>query len=128
MIDLDAMGHVNNAVQLFYYDSGRLNYFETLQQKDIDWRTFDLVIVHISCDFFRSIYFKNKILVETKVLEIGNKSLKIMQRIVEDNADRTLLSTCYSVLSGYDKLNDISKPIPPEFKEKIIGFEKMEEK
>lgn len=33
MTDLDPVGHVNNGVQLSYYDMGRLNYLEIIQQK-----------------------------------------------------------------------------------------------
>lgn len=122
MTDLDPVGHVNNGTQLSYYDLGRLNYLETLQNKKIDWNEIDMVIVHIACDFVDSIYFYDKIVVETKVLEIGNKSVKMLQRIVNSETNE-IKSTCYSVMAGYDKENNSSKQISKAFKQQVCLFE-----
>lgn len=122
MTDLDPVGHVNNGIQLSYYDLGRLNYLETLQNKKIDWNEIDMVIVHIACDFVDSIYFYDKIVVETKVLEIGNKSVKMLQRIVNSETNE-IKSTCYSVMAGYDKENNSSKQILEAFKQQVCLFE-----
>lgn len=125
MTDLDPVGHVNNGTQLSYYDLGRLNYLETLQNKKIDWNEIDMVVVHINCDFVDSIYFNDKIIVETKVLEIGNKSIKMLQRIVNSETNK-IKSTCYSVMAGYDKQNNSSKPISETFKKQVFLFEEKE--
>jgi len=122
MTDLDPVGHVNNGIQLSYYDLGRLNYLETLQNKKIDWNEIDMVIVHIACDFVDSIYFYDKIVVETKVREIGNKSVKMLQRIVNSETNE-IKSTCYSVMAGYDKENNSSKQISKAFKQQVCLFE-----
>jgi len=122
MTDLDPVGHVNNGIQLSYYDLGRLNYLQTLQNKKIDWNEIDMVIVHIACDFVDSIYFYDKIVVETKVLEIGNKSVKMLQRIVNSETNE-IKSTCYSIMAGYDKDNNSSKPILEAFKQQVCLFE-----
>lgn len=122
MTDLDPVGHVNNGIQLSYYDLGRLNYLETLQNKKIDWNEIDMVIVHIACDFVDSIYFYDKIVVETKVLEIGNKSVKMLQRIVNSETNE-IKSTCYSIMAGYDKDNNSSKQILEAFKQQVCLFE-----
>ena len=63
MTDLDPVGHVNNGIQLSYYDLGRLNYLETLQNKKIDWNEIDMVIINNACDYVDSIYFYDKIVV-----------------------------------------------------------------
>ena len=122
MTDLDPVGHVNNGIQLSYYDLGRLNYLETLQNKKIEWNEIDMVIVHIACDFVDSIYFYDKIVVETKVLEIGNKSVKMLQRIVNSETNE-IKSTCYSIMAGYDKDNNSSKQILEAFKQQVCLFE-----
>jgi acyl-CoA thioester hydrolase len=69
-----------------------------------------------------SIRFADDISVETKIIEIGNKSIKMMQQIIDNNIGK-IKSTCLSVMSGYDKQNDTSKEISKEFKEKINAFE-----
>ena len=122
MTDIDPVGHVNNSVQLTYYDLGRLKYLETIQKKEIDWQELDMVVVHTACDFYNSIFLNDNIVVETKVVGIGEKSVKILQRII-DNTTNEIKSTCYSIMSGYDK-NNCSKKIPEHFKTKVLEFEK----
>ncbi|NLJ82886.1 MAG: acyl-CoA thioesterase [Bacteroidales bacterium] len=122
MTDLDPVGHVNNGVQFSYYDLGRLEYFKTLQNKAIKWDELDMVIVHASCDFMNSIFLEDKIVVETKVIGFGEKSVKIIQRIVQSETQE-IKSTCYSIMSGYDKENNCSKAISDDFKQKVQEFE-----
>ena len=103
--DLDPLGHVNNGVQF--------------------WTEIDLVVVHTACDFIRSIRDKEQIAVQTKITEIGNKSLRMVQRIINtDNGE--VKSTCYTVLSGFDRAHDCSQPISMEYKRKIMDYEHNE--
>ncbi|MDR2886483.1 MAG: acyl-CoA thioesterase [Bacteroidales bacterium] len=121
MTDIDPLGHVNNGIYFSYYDTGRLNYWKQLGE-DISWEAIDKVIVHLKCDFIESILFNDSIRVETKVTEIGNKSFKMMQRIVDNNTGR-LKSTCLSILSGCDRQNNVSIPIPEQFRKRVGDFE-----
>jgi len=122
MTDLDPFRHVNNGVLFSYYDLGRLDYFEQITQKAIDWHKLDMVLVHVSCDFKDSVWFNDSIYVGTKVVELGNKSIKMLQHIFTENP-YCLKSICHSVLSGIDKKKDCSKPIPEKLKAKIREFE-----
>ena len=121
MTDLDPFGHVNNGVIYSYYDVGRLHYMSCIE-KNLQWENIDKVVVRTECDFLDSILFTDDISVETRVFEIGNKSIKMMQRIV-DNRTGKVKSGCISILSGYDKENNTSKEISKEVKEKIVAFE-----
>jgi acyl-CoA thioester hydrolase len=121
MTDLDPLGHVNNGVFYSYYDIGRFDYLSQINE-DIHWETLDKVIVRTECDFMKSIHYTDDISVETKVIEIGKKSVKMMQRIIDNNSGE-IKSTCLSVLSGYDRQNNVSKEISEEFKEKVTAFE-----
>ena len=123
MTDLDPFGHVNNGVLLSYYDLGRLNYIQRVTNKVLDWNELDSVLVHVSCDFKDSVLFNNTVFVGTKVVELGNRSIKILQHIFTENP-YCLKSTCYSVLSGFDKEKNCSKPISEELKEKVRMFER----
>jgi acyl-CoA thioester hydrolase len=122
MTDLDPFGHVNNGVIYSYYDIGRLHYLSLLDE-NTQWENIDKVVVHTECDFMDSILFSDNIYVETKIIAIGHKSIKMMQRIVDENTDK-IKSVCSSVLLGYDRNNNTSKEISKEFKEKVELFEK----
>ena len=121
MTDLDPLGHVNNGVIYSYYDAGRLNYLTQINES-IHWEAIDKVVVRTECDFMESILFTDDISVETKIVEIGNKSIKMMQRIV-DNHTGKIKSACLSILSGYDRQNNTSKEISEEFRKKVADFE-----
>ena len=121
--DLDPLGHVNNGVQFFYYDLGRIHYLETLVGSPISWTTIDMVVVHTTCDFMRSIRDKEQIAVQTKITEIGNKSVRMIQRIINTD-NQEIKGTCFTILSGFDRENDCSKAISDEFKQKAKLFEK----
>ena len=116
------MGHVNNGVQFFYYDLGRIHYLEKLQGSPIAWTDIDMVVVHTSCDFLHSIREQERIGVQSKITALGNKSVRMLQRII--NCDtQEVKSTCVTVLSGFDRANDRSKPIDEGFKQRARDFE-----
>ena len=121
MTDLDPFGHVNNSIICSYYDIGRLHYLSQIEE-NIQWELMDKVIVRTECDFMDSILFADDISVETKIIGIGNKSIKIMQQITENSTGK-IKSTCLSVMSGYDRQNNCSKEISQKFKDKINAFE-----
>ena len=121
MTDVDPLGHVNNGVIYSYYDTGRLHYLSQIGE-NMHWEAIDKVVVRTECDFMESILFTDDISVETKIVEIGNKSVKMMQRIV-DNHTGKIKSACLSILSGYDRENNVSKEISEEFRNKADAFE-----
>lgn len=120
MTDLDPFGHVNNSILLSYYDLGRLDYIQQVTQKPLDWNELDTVLVHVSCDFKDSVLLNDVIFVGTKVVEVGNRSIKMLQHIFTENP-YCLKSTCYSVLSGFDKEKNCSKAISEEMRGRIGG-------
>ena len=123
MTDLDPFGHVNNGIFLSYYDLGRLDYIQQVTDNALSWNELDSVLVHVSCDFKDSVLFNDAVFVGTKVVELGNRSIKMLQHIFTENP-YCLKGTCYSILSGFDKEKNCSKPISEELKKKIRNFEK----
>jgi acyl-CoA thioester hydrolase len=125
MTDLDPFGHVNNGVIYSYYDIGRLHYLNQIGE-ETQWEKMDKVVVHTECDFKESILFSDDIYVGTKITEIGRKSIRMMQEIV-DNKTGKIKSLCSSVLSGYDRQANTSKEISEEFRKKVETFEGKED-
>lgn len=124
MSDLDPFAHVNNGTQCNYFDYGRSSYFEHVFQKPVDWKTMDMVLVHIALDFKESIEIHDSIVCETKVIAIGNKSVKMMQQL-RDIQTNVVKSTCYSVLSGFDRETQTSIPIKEAHKKLFREFEQL---
>ena len=122
MSDLDPFVHVNNGNQCHYFDLGRSAYLEKVLQNQVDWTTIDLVLVHIELDFAAPVEFHDQLVCESKIIEIGNKSLKMLQRLRETKTN-TVKTTCLSVLAGFDRTTHQSIPIREEYKERIREFE-----
>ena len=122
--DIDVLGHVNNAVQIMYFDFGKVKYFETLKNQVLDWSGADLVMVNFNVDFMEPIFISNKIVVKTKVYEIGNKSIKLVQ-VIKDYETNRVKSVCRSVMCGFDPKTNKSLLISDEWRDLINQFEKF---
>ena len=122
MSDLDPFVHVNNGTQCHYFDIGRSFYLEKVLQNQVDWTTIDLVLVHIELDFAAPVEFHDQLVCESKIVEIGHKSLKMVQQLRDTKTD-TVKTTCLSVLSGFDRQTHQSIPIQETYKRLIQEFE-----
>jgi acyl-CoA thioester hydrolase len=108
------MGHVNNAVIMEYFDLGKEKFFQEhgMPPEKAD---FTVMIVHFEVDFQSQIRFHDRIAVETEIEGIGNKSLKVLQRVV-DTGDGRVCATCHTVMSGFRRSTGKSEVIPPEIR------------
>lgn len=124
MSDLDPFNHVNNGVQCNYFDCGRAHYFEAVFGEKVDWLTMDIVLAHVGLDFKEPILYGENLVCETRIVELGNASIKMIQQL--RNADTNRVKTiCSSVLVSFDRETGISRPINPLYRERIIAFEEL---
>ena len=72
--DIDALGHINNNIYFSYFDLGKTAYFDLIRPRAASWTEGLIVVAHIEVDFFSPIYYKEKIVVETKIKKLGEKS------------------------------------------------------
>lgn len=122
--DVDGFGHVNNAVIQEFCDVGRMHYM----QQVLGWtpgvtrRNDQLVVVAARTDFLEQILLNQKLEVLTKVFALGNKSLTMIQWIIEKGADQPS-AACESVMAGFLINEEHSFVLPDEWREKIKSFE-----
>ncbi|MDE6484701.1 MAG: acyl-CoA thioesterase [Duncaniella sp.] len=121
--DIDALGHVNNAVYINYFDLGKTKYFESAMHDAIDWGNIGVVIVNINCSYYAPTLYEESIEVLTKVTEIGQRSLHVEQRLINSDTMQTK-AVCYTILSGFSRETMKSVEITPEW---ITALEKYEE-
>lgn len=120
--DLDALNHVNNGFQMHYLDVGRIDYFSKVLQRKIDWTNDFLVLVHLELDFLAPIEMGMDVCVETKTIGFGKKSVQMFQRII-DKKTMGVKTTCYSILSGFNREKQQSEPLPQEYRDRFLSFE-----
>ena len=120
--DVDVMAHVNNSVYQHYFDYARLKYFEEVFGYRMDWYDDALVLVNIEINFIQPVYMYEAIQVLTKVYKLGNKSLKMEQRVAgEQDADVRCQSS--AVLSGFNYKKGESVSLLNQWRERIREFE-----
>ena len=119
--DLDRLGHVNNAVYFSFYDLAKTHYFTDVFGT-IDWEEHVTIIASLHSDFYAPIFFDEKIAVETAVVEIGNKSFKLLQRGVNTETGEVKCS-CETVMVGYNLKTLQAEPIPQEWKDAFCAYE-----
>ncbi|MDR1585569.1 MAG: acyl-CoA thioesterase [Prevotellaceae bacterium] len=116
--ELDAFGHVNNLQIMKYAQTARVHFLESLglmQQFIKDKK--GPILAAINTQFLRPLFYGGRVTVETKVTGIGNTSMKIHHRIVNDKG--SVVAEVEDVIVYYDFLKDSKLPITPEIREKI---------
>ena len=94
--DIDAMGHVNNAVYATYIEQARTNYFRDVLGDDIS--TIPTVLASVSIDFRRPVELTDgSVTVEISIANIGTSSVTMDHEIrtggeVVAEAEATLVS------------------------------------
>lgn len=119
--DVDQMGHINNAIIMEYFDLGKSEYFSAVGIPP-EQGEFTVVIVHLEVDFMSQIRFHDHIHITTHTERIGNKSVTVIQQVVNsDTGD--ICASCRTILSGYSRTTQSSAAIPDSLKQEIKRFE-----
>ena len=120
--DLDVFAHVNNAVIQEYFDLGRLYYLQEVLEGQLNVSDITMVIASIKTDFFEPVFLEEQIVVETSVLYVGNKSLKMFQKIT-DVSDGKEKAVCESVMVSFNKISQESADLPVRWRKNILKYE-----
>ncbi len=121
--DIDALGHINNNVYLSYFDLGKTTYFENLRASYVSWTDGMIVIARIEMDFIAPVFYKENIVVETKVTKVGTKSAVFLQQIRNSLTDE-VKCRCTSVVVAYNPKTMLAMPIPEIWRNGMSDFEK----
>lgn len=113
--DIDGMGHVNNSVYWNYFDLGRVEYLQQALGDDFEARDETVVLVHVEADYKIQTKLKDSIAVQTRVVGIGERSIKMRQEVVDTQTGAVRVSS-YSVLSGFSKRTQQSVAIKGEWR------------
>ncbi len=123
--DIDMLGHVNNAIYLQYLDLGKSHYFQDVVPEAVDWKHINIVVVNINCDYYAPTHITEPIAVHTTTIKVGEKSLKLEQRIV-NTATGEVKCVCYTVMAGFDLTTGLSAPIDRQWVKAISQYEGRE--
>ena len=118
--DIDAMGHVNNAVYLQYFEQARMAWFKQSIGSEWNWNSAGIVLVRNEIDYKSPLLLHDKAIVETSVEHIGTKSITLSYRVLKKQHDMDMLvATGKSVLVCFDNKTQKSKSIPEVWRERL---------
>ena len=119
--DLDALGHVNNAVYLSYLEVARVAYYHRLGW-DSRQNSFGFVVVNICIDYHSPLFLEDQVLVGIKVSKIGRTSFTFTYEMREEASGR-LAATAESVQVTVDEHQSHSIPVPEELRHLVANLE-----
>ena len=122
--DLDALGHVNNAVYLTYFEIVRTQYWKNLfgLPPAQDW---GFVMVRTECNYRSPALLGETIIIAARVSALKNSSFTFEYRLTESLSGR-LIADGLSVQACYDMKNKRTVPISETMRQRIRNFEGLE--
>jgi len=119
--DLDAFGHVNNAVTTSYVEHGRIRYLrDVLGFSPVG--EMPMILAMIQVDYARPIYFGEFVDVASRVDWIGTTSLAMSHRLTAGE-DAHEVARATSVLVAYDYAESKPMPVPQEWRSTLTEYE-----
>ena len=116
--DIDAMGHVNNAVYATYLEQARIEYIQDVVEGAA--LAVGAVLADLHVDYERPIEYGETVVVRTRVGELGTSSAPFEHEIT---ADGELAATAEALMVAYDGEAGQPRPIPEEWRERIRAHE-----
>ena len=120
--DLDAFGHVNNAVFFTYMEMARTDYFERLGLLKGDFPAVFFIIAEATCQFKAPVQMHTQLIVKTRVANIGNSSFSMEYELVDQATDQ-IMAIGRTVNVTYDYTAGRSVPMPDDWHATIAAFE-----
>ena len=119
--DLDALGHVNNAVFFTYFEEGRKK-FSKKYFKVSDPSDFRFIMAHIRCDYLKPVRFIDSVTLQMWVKDIGTKSFAFEYKLVHQSDESIVYATGESVQVCYDYRKNQSIVVSAEIKAKLTAY------
>ncbi|AGB34062.1 MULTISPECIES: acyl-CoA thioesterase [Halobacteriales] len=116
--DIDAMGHVNNAVYATYLEQARVEYFAEVLGRSLD--TTASVLASLSIDYRAPVELdQGSVTVAVDVPELGTSSIPMEYEI---RTEEEIAATADTVQVLYDAENEESRPIPSDWRGTIESY------
>jgi len=120
--DADALGHINNAVYLTYFEEGRIVYLDRILRWDRN--QLGMIVAKVTIDFRAPIFYSDKMEIRTRCSRLGSKSLDLEYLLVRiKNGQPEIVTTGTTVMVIFDYKKNTSVEIPTLAREQLLGYE-----
>jgi acyl-CoA thioester hydrolase len=124
--DLDAMGHVNNAVYFTYFEVARSGYMRALafcpsEERDLA-KLFPFILLEASCRFLAPAVLGQSLACYLRAAHLGSKSFRFEYLLADAKTDAPV-AVGQSVQVYFDYKEKKTLPIPEALRRRIEEFE-----
>ncbi|MBW1810662.1 MAG: acyl-CoA thioesterase [Deltaproteobacteria bacterium] len=123
--DLDAMGHVNNAVYFTFFEIARTGYMQALghySDKDDLFDLYPFILLDVQCRYLSAAVLSERLVVHLRTVRIGNKSYQF-EYLITAKADNRPVGVGRSTQVYYSYQQQKTLPIPDAFRQCIEKLE-----
>lgn len=122
--DMDAIGHVNNAVMLTYFEEARLYYMKDVGQLKLKMGEGpSFILAEALCSYRSPAFMSERLKIFCRTAEIGRASITHTYEIREATSDR-LVAEGRTVLVCYDYQSQKSMPVPDDLRARLLDYDK----
>ena len=119
--DLDAFGHVNNAVYLTYFETARMHYWKSVFNKN-PYHDISFLVVRSECDYRSQAHLGDILSVAVRIPQLRNSSF-VLDYLITENVSGRIVAEGRTVQAFYDHKTKKSRLIPEEIRKRIKEFE-----
>lgn len=119
--DIDAMGHVNNALFLTYFEEGRKAFLNDVFGI-VEPAQYPFILARISCDYLKPVGLEDAVSLRVWVSDIGAKSFTFVYELFDPKDAAVVYAKGMSVMVYCDYDEKKTMPIPDAFKKKILEY------
>ncbi|MGK2860165.1 MAG: acyl-CoA thioesterase [Thermoanaerobaculia bacterium] len=121
--DLDAMGHVNNAVYFAYFEWARTKYWLEMEGA-VDPTSLGFIVARAECDFRRELKMMDLVHIRVRVSELRNSSLDFVYEVGNSSTGEIAATgKVVVVLYSWQERRKIS--ISDELRARIAAFQSV---
>ncbi len=123
--DIDAMGHVNNAVFFAYFETVRIKYLGEIMERSglmgTELLDLPLILVEASCTYKSPALLTENLSVGTGISRFGTKSFDMLYRV--QGEDGRLVAYGRTVQVMYDYITRSAFPIPEQVRRYVEEYQ-----
>jgi acyl-CoA thioester hydrolase len=117
--DLDALGHVNNAVYLTYLESARIAWWLQVTGRE-GLAALDMILARVEIDYRAPVAYAARLEVGVRCASIRRSSFVVESLIAEPSAAR-IVAQARKVLVYYDYSTSRVQPLPEDLRQKLLA-------
>lgn len=110
--DMDAFGHVNNAMYLRYLEEARVQMLVSMLGNQITEGDFATVVINVGCTFLKSITYPDSVRIDCYVGDMGRSSFMTWYEVFALSEPEQMASEGYAKVVWIDRRSGKSAPLP----------------